>query len=208
MNYYNYDDNELLSYVEEHDEDAKEIMIKKYEPYIVSTAKRMYMQCHQKSGLELGDLIQEGLVGLNNAIQNYSKNEEASFYTYAKKCIDNHILTLIVQNSRKKNRILNESVSLDSLLDERENLENILLKDETDTPEQQLIAVETENEIMNNIRTQLSDMETEIFDLRLTGLTYRDIAEFLDKDPKVVDNTLQRIKGKLKKVIENLESQD
>lgn len=208
MNYYNYDDNELLSYVEEHDEDAKEIMIKKYEPYIINTSKRIYMQCQQKSGLELSDLIQEGLVGLHKAIQSYSKNEGSIFYTYAKKCIDNHILSLVVQNSRKKNRILNESVSLDSLLDESENLENILLKDEAETPEQQLIATETENEIMKNIRNQLSEMETEIFDLRLTGLSYRDIAEFLEKDPKAIDNTLQRIKGKLKKVIENLESQD
>lgn len=208
MNYYNYDDNELLSYVEEQNEDAKEIILKKYEPYIINSAKRIYKQSSCTSGLEMSDLIQEGLVGLTNAIQTYNTNMNVIFYTYAKKCIDNHMISLAVKNSRKKNKVLNESISLESLLDDRENLENILMKDEKETPEQQLISLETENEIMKRIRNQLSDLETEIFDLRLSGLSYRDIAEFLEKDRKTVDNTLQRIKIKLKKVISEIESQD
>lgn len=208
MSYYNYDDNELLSYVEEQDEDAKEIILKKYEPYIVNSAKKIYNQSSCKNGLEMSDLIQEGLVGLTNAIQTYNTDMNTMFYTYAKKCIDNHMISLAVQNNRKKNKVLNESLSLESLLDDCESLENILMKDEKETPEQQLIALETENEIMERIRKQLSDLETEIFDLRLAGLSYRDIAEFLDKDRKTVDNTLQRIKTKLKKVISEIESQD
>lgn len=43
-------------------------------------------------------------------------------------------------------------------------------------------------------------METQVLDLFLKGLTYQEIAEKLGKTPKVIDNALQRIKAKLKKL--------
>ena len=36
----------------------------------------------------------------------------------------------------------------------------------------------------------------------MNDFSYREIAEILEREPKVVDNTIQRIRSKLKKIIE------
>ena len=208
MNYKDYNDYELLSYVEEHNEDAKEFLLKKYEPYIQHMAYQLYHNCVYKDRIELSDLIQEGMVGLNRSIETYQPNTNVLFYTYAKTCIDHQMYSYLVQVGRQKNKLFNESVSLETLLETHENLENIILSDHRETPEEQLISRETEKEIFETLKKQLSDMELEIFELKLTGLNYKEISEFLEKDSKVVDNTLQRIKNKLKKIIREVESQE
>lgn len=209
MKYQNYEDNELLSYVEENNDQAKEAIFKKYEPYIVGTSQKIYKKFPNKvNGLELNDLIQEGLLGLSKAIHTYNDSFKTSFFTYATRCIDNYIFSLLIRNNRKKNQLLNESVSLEGIFDESEYLKDILLKDTKSSPEEQVIAIETENEILKKIRYELSNMETQIFDLYLSGLSYRDIANFLEKDPKIIDNTLTRIKIKVKNVIKEMESQE
>ena len=38
--------------------------------------------------------------------------------------------------------------------------------------------------------------------MRINGFNYKEIAELLEKDPKAIDNALQRIKSKLKKYLE------
>ena len=208
MNYKEYDDNELLSYVEEHSEDAKELILKKYEPYIQHMETQIYKNCIYKDRMELGDLVQEGLVGLMKGIETYHPEEKALFYTYAKKCIDHEMLSYVIQVNRQKYRILNESVSLEMLLETYENYENIILKDQSKTPEEQIISNETEKEILETLKKNLSDLELEIFELKMAGFQYKEISNFLEKDRKVVDNTLQRIKSKLKKIISDMESQD
>ncbi len=208
MKYREFDDNELLSFIEENNEDMKELLCKKYEPYISHMAAKIFHHSKYNHGLELKDLIQEGMIGLTQAIDTYQATSDASFYTYAKTCIDHKMLSLMQQRGRKKHKVFNESLSLDSLLDDTDNLENIILKDDSVNPEKQLMNQETENEILRRLREELSSAELQIFDLKLSGLNYRDIAEFLEKSPKIVDNTLQRIKVKLKRIIKELESQD
>jgi RNA polymerase sporulation-specific sigma factor len=87
MNYRELNDHELLSYIAESHGEAEEIIFHKYEPLIHSTAKRMYTYC-KNTGLELNDLIQEGMLGLNQAIVTYKDNKDTMFFTYAKTCIE------------------------------------------------------------------------------------------------------------------------
>ena len=48
----------------------------------------------------------------------------------------------------------------------------------------------------------MSDFERSVFDLKVFGLEYKEIAQLLDKSYKSVDSALQRIKGKVKKVLD------
>ena len=91
MNYKDYNDYELLSYIAENNEEANNIMIKKYEPLINKIAKKMISHC-KNNGLELSDLVQEGMIGLNHAIEKYRERENILFYTYAKKCIERMLI--------------------------------------------------------------------------------------------------------------------
>ena len=47
----------------------------------------------------------------------------------------------------------------------------------------------------NNI---LTDFEKQVFELKINGFEYKEIADILDKDSKSIDNALQRIRLKIK----------
>jgi len=201
MNYRELNDNELLSYVSESNEQAEELLYKKYEPLINSSAKRMYTYC-KNTGLEFGDLVQEGMLGLNQAINTYKDNKDTLFYTYAKTCIDRKIISLVVSATRQKHKILNTSLSFEKEFEDDSNnkLENII-KDTKENPEEILINSEKEEELIKQIKSVLTEFEEQVFDLKLNYFNYKEIAEILDKDPKAIDNALQRIRIKAKKVI-------
>ena len=49
------------------------------------------------------------------------------------------------------------------------------------------------------MRKKLSALEQQVLKLYLQGLNYRKIAEILQREPKSIDNALQRIRGKFVK---------
>jgi RNA polymerase sporulation-specific sigma factor len=202
MNYKEYNDYEILNYIADADQDAIDLMYKKYEPLIYSISKKM-LNCNKNIGLELNDLIQEGMLGLQDAIDTFNTDEETTFYTYAQTCIKRKILSYIISANRIKKKALNEAVSIDFTDDTGEN-KNIeyLFKNDNINPENILINEETQKELYEIAANKLSKTELQVFELKASGFNYKEIAEILDKTPKQVDNTIQRIKLKLKKEIE------
>ncbi len=201
MKYSDYNDYELLNYISENNEEANEILFEKYKPLIVNISNKMYKYC-QNRGLELNDLIQEGMLGLNLALKNYDQDKEASFYTYAKKCIERKIISLVVSTSRLKHKPLNDSVSFEIKLNDDDTFERVI-EDNSYNPEEMIVVSETENEIIKKAHEILTDLEKQVFDLKLSGFNYKEIATILDKEPKTIDNAIQRIKNKIKSTILN-----
>ena len=198
MEYKEFNDYELLSYIAEGNEDANNIIIKKYEPLINKIAIKMLPYC-QNNGLEKSDLIQEGMIGLNHAIDRYQEQEDALFYTYAKKCIERKIISVVVSSNRNKNKILNESISYD----DDENLLIKFIKSQSPSPEEQILNLELEEDLLIRIKDILTDLEEQVFSLLISGFKYREIAEILDKDQKSIDNAIQRIKTKIKNILKD-----
>lgn len=196
MDYKDYNDYELLNYIAEGNEDANNIIIKKYEPLINKVALKMLPYC-KGNGLELSDLVQEGMIGLNHAIDRYQEMENTLFYTYANKCIERKIISVVIASNRNKNKILNESISYD----DDENLLLKFIKDNAPTPEDVVISEELEEKLLNKIKDKLTDLEVSVFTLLINGFKYKEIASILDKDEKSIDNAIQRIKSKIRKVI-------
>ena len=52
-----------------------------------------------------------------------------------------------------------------------------------------------------SIKQRLSDREYEVYSLMVNGLKYDEIATLLNRDLKQVDNTIQRVKNKIKKIL-------
>lgn len=196
MNYNDINDYELLSYVSEN-EDASEIIFEKYKPLIINVATNMIKYC-KNSGVDLNDLIQEGLVGLNIAIKSFTDNKDASFYTYAVRCINNRMISLIVSCRRLKNKALNDSVFLELSDNDLTNSYGKDIADNSFNPEEILIDLENKNEILEIIENCLNENEKQVIYLKIDGYKYKEIADILGKDIKYVDNIIQRIKNKLK----------
>lgn len=198
MNYKNYNDYELLSYVNDNNEEAIELIYKKYQPLIEQNAKRL-LKYSKYAGLELNDLIQEGLLGLSKAIKSFSDTKEASFYTYAKTCVERKQISALIGSQRLKHKFLNESLPFEVYDKDQEPIDlGDLIIDNSNNPENIMSDIEESNMLIEKINGVLTDFERQVFNLKASGFNYIEIANLLEKDRKQIDNAIQRIKCKIK----------
>ena len=197
MNYDNLNDYEILSYVSENNEDANDVIFEKYRPLIYDRATKLYAHC-KNYGIEVNDLVQEGMIGLNDAVNSFNDSMDACFYTYALKCINSRIISYIVKLGRFKNKALNESIYLEINEYNVGNDFGKKLVDNSYNPEEILIDSENASEIMMMIDEILNDTEKEIINLKINGFSYKEIADITGKQIKLVDNTLQKAKNKIR----------
>lgn len=197
------DDSELIYLVSENNEEANNIIFKKYASVIDYYAKK-YLNLVDGKGMDYNDLYQEGLIALNEAINNYKEQKNIKFSSFASVCIERKMVSLVRMATRKKHSILNESYSLDyKKEDDSESLIN-LLQSNKDNIEDILINKESTIHIINKINTSLSSLEKEVYEMRLNGYSYEMIAKSIGKTPKSIERTLDRIRNKLKDVINEI----
>lgn len=199
MNYDDINDNELLFLVSESNEEAKSLLVKKYTGIVYKIAHR-YTSLAESLGIDEKDLVQEGLIGLTKAIDTYNTEKEALFYTYVTTCIEANIKSALRKANRKKNRTLNDSISLDKLYEEESNIEEIL-KDEQYNPSLKIQEEESMEEILKKSKKLLAPFEYKVLELKIFGYTNQEVADITKKNKKAIENTLFRIKNKLKNKI-------
>lgn len=197
--YENLNDYELLDQVADN-EFATETLFEKYKPLIYGIAKKAYYT-RQNTGLEMNDLIQEGMIGFSIAINTFDDKKKTTFFTYARTCIMRRVNSTIVAANRLKHQILNESISVE-ILDSETNTDNQILSDTKNNPESLLIENENVQEIKKIIDSELTEFEKKVCDLKTSGFDYKEIAEILNKTPKSIDNAFSRIKAKIQKSLE------
>ena len=193
-------DEEIVALAQSGDKLAYEFLIDKYK----SIAK-VKSQTYFIIGADHEDVIQEGMIGIFKAIRDYDSSKKASFKTFAELCITRQIVTAIQRANRQKHQILNESVSLNPLgdaydmssepLNIRERQYDIISPDMD--PEDTLLMKEIFNYIRENESEIFSPMEVEVWYELMSGKNYREIAENMEKEPKIIDNAVQRIKKKV-----------
>ena len=197
-----YTDEELICRLRDGEETIMDYIMKKYKNLVRKNAQNMYIL-----GAEEQDLIQEGMIGLFNAIKDYDSGRDASFFTFADLCISRRMYNAIKASKREKHTPLNNYVSLygdndDKNLDGKSGVIELLSAGEISNPENLLIDRENVERIENLVEQELSNFEKQVFDLYITGMKYGQIAKVLGKDEKSTDNALQRIKNKLKKAMQ------
>lgn len=192
-NYKEYNDYELISLAQEQNEDATKIIYQKYKPIIYKKCTK-YIQFLK--GIELCDLVQECYVILDYCLKSFNQDNNNTFYTFFNVCIDRYLTNEYKKNNNTKNKLLNESISLDYLYEDNNSLINLII-DNSNNPELEITNTEelltTYNKIINN----LTSLEECVFILRIQDFSYKEIASILDKDKKSIDNATQRIKNKI-----------
>ena len=195
-------DEALCSLAASGDRIPEEALVMRYNRLVRVCARPYFL-----AGGDSEDLIQEGMVGLLNAIREYDPGKGSSFRTYAETCIRNRILSAIRAAARDKHTPLNHYVSYETpLLDG--NTDSYPLsasRQPQQNPEDMLISREERRERLGTLKGQLSGFEAQILDLYLRGLSYVEIASEVDRSPKAVDNAVQRIR---RKVAQHLSSGD
>ena len=194
MNYTNYTDEELISMLRAGDAEIADYIMEKYKPLVRKKTNAMYL-----IGGETEDLIQEGMIGLFKAVRDFDPAKEVAFFAFAEICITRQLYSALEASNRKKHIPLNTYVSFSNQEEDGVNLEQIVTE-QTLSPEQVMIERERKQEFFKKLDEKLSPMERKVLYLYLEGSSYTMIAEDLDKTPKSIDNTLQRIRGKVKEL--------
>ena len=195
-----YSDEEIIENVREGEASGIDELFERYKDVVRSIASTMYL-----IGGENDDLIQEGMIGLFKAVQEYDPGRDASFGTFARLCITRQIYSAVKASSRKKHIPLNTYVSLyEENKDDDESGRSVEVQDmlragNATDPEQVVLSNEKSEEIERAIEQELSPLEKNVLELYVTGMSYSDIADVLGKNEKAMDNAIQRIRGKLRK---------
>jgi RNA polymerase sporulation-specific sigma factor len=193
--YANLTDQQIVRLAQAGEEAAVECLLYKYRS-LVRTKVRSYFLL----GAEKEDLLQIGMIGLWQAVVDYRADKEISFLSFARICIERHVITAIKTATRQKQAPLNTSVSLEYPSDDSEsewNLAEILVSHDMVDPEELVLKREDNTRLQDMLRRLLSDFEWRVLGGYQMGKSYREIASELECKTKSVDNALARIKRKI-----------
>ncbi|MBQ7104758.1 MAG: sigma-70 family RNA polymerase sigma factor [Bacilli bacterium] len=187
--------------ISENNEDAYSLMIEKYQPLVKKYAER-YMYKYKNYGIELDELIQEGTIGLINAINSYMNQDKCIFYTFANLIIKREMDRYVKKTLRNKHLILSTAISMSESI----GVDDLILE-ETIYHENNLVEFYLEDEyyskLLYKFKYELSDLQSMIYELRLNSFSNKEISILLDITYKNVDNSIRLIKNKFKNYIQS-----
>ena len=190
-------DDELIRRLRMGETGIIDYLMEKYKNLVRKEANAMYLL-----GGETDDLIQEGMIGLFKAVQDYDVDQEASFFSFARLCVTRQLYSAIEASNRKKHSPLNSYISLYEREDGENSLIDTMESGQETNPEELLVSQERAKTLEERLEKELSELERRVLYLHLMGTDYKTIAKLLDRSPKTIDNALQRIKGKMQKILE------
>ena len=173
-------------------------IVQKYSSYVSLLSRKFFIV-----GGTPEDLFEEGVIGILEACKNYNGESlfEDKFDPFVKLCIKRQILDAIKKSNTGKNKALNESipfVTYDHEGEEQSMLEILADRNTSNDPLDLFIDKEKVDERLKKCETRLSDFEKQVLNHYLAGEKQAEIAKSLNREVKSIDNTLQRIKTKLK----------
>lgn len=176
------------------DRNAWDFLAETYRPLIQYQVRPYFM-----IGAEEEDLVQEGLIGLTEAIRDFVPTKGVKFRTFATLVIRRHVYSAMEKAGRLKHLPLNSYLSLQETLpgDSKQRVEDVLEDVDSQNPLEQVIDSEGMKEYLEHISKVLSPLEQTILSNYLEGHSYREISEVTGRDVKSVDNAIQRIRKKL-----------
>ena len=173
-----------------------DFLLEKYKNLVRKKANALFLL-----GGDTDDLIQEGMIGLFKAVRDYDPAGGSSFYSFAGLCITRQMYKAVEAAARKKHSPLNTYISLSG--NEEPDGDVVQLESTLQiegNPENILVHQEQMEQLLGQMEDALSPMERQVLNLYLAGNNYRQIAGILDRPEKSIDNALQRIRQKIKKL--------
>ena len=189
-------DEQLVELVKQGNETAETELFSRYK-YLVTKICRGYFIV----GGDIEDLIQEGMIGLYKAIKSFTADKDSSFKTFASVCIKHQVQVAIKSANTNKNRPLSSAISFQNFQSDPNNSNFDYLPVELvleTTPAEKVIDKENFDNLKLLIKQTLSKTEYKVLGLYLQGYSYKEISQKLEITKKSIDNSLTRIKTKLR----------
>ena len=205
-NYSVMNDEQLIELIKLGDKYAIDFLIEKYKDLVNMKVSKYFM-----IGAEREDIIQEGMIGLFKAIQNFNSDKQNSFKTFANLCVERQLITAIKTSNRQKHMPLNSylSLSASAFNNSDEDVDSSMIEffdsHTTEDPLDTITKKEYYKNVEDAIDKSLSDFEKKVLQRFIKGESYVSIAEKLDAPVKSVDNAIQRIRKKAIKCLGNEE---
>ena len=195
-------DEELVRLYHNGEEKAADFLVEKYKNLVRKEIRTYFLE-----GADEDDLLQEGRIGLWEAIKGYKSEKNVAFMIFASICIKRQIKTAVTKSQRLKNKPLNEYISFDTPINDDQGEESVLLytipSTEDVNPEKLVIEREQSSQLLTEVFDSLSKMEEEVLELFMEGLSYEEIGKVINKSAKAVDNAMQRIRSKINSIRKN-----
>ena len=152
---------------------------------------------------DMDDLIQEGTIGLLDAIGKYDPSRGASFKTYASIEIRGNVFNAYRSRNSQKNSVLNNCLSVDAIREDlitgRESSYTLISDDMT--PEENAIFDEICDALSRCISTELTEKERHCLTLKISGASVKEIAGIMNLSEKAVETAISRARKKLKEIL-------
>ena len=199
-NIFDVNDNELLMLYQEDDENAKNLLYMKYK-FIIDILIKKYSKHINDLNIDYQEIYSECSVGFSDGLRHFKDDKNASLATFITLCIERRLNAVIKKYSRDKYKIMQDSYSLDFIYNDNDFKLMDIISDDTFDPLKNMTEKEQYDELLKNIEEQLTKTEYEVFVLLARGLDYITISKILEKSPKQIDNAIQRIKSKIRKIV-------
>lgn len=188
----------ILKQAQSGDDNSIELIINMYSNMVYKNSSPFFLK-----GGDRDDLIQEGYIGLLNAIKFFDKTKFASFSTFASLCITRQIISTVKRYNFGKYKILNDAFFGDLYSENEEKISYNTPSLKFYSPEEIILAKELIKLLNNYLEINLSHFEKKVCYFLINQYTYIEIADLLSETPKKIDNTIQRIKKKVNLYLSN-----
>ena len=156
--------------------------------------------------ISLEDLHQEGSIGFTKAIHQFDESRGFQFSTFARVCIEREVRSALRKLRSDSYRVLSQAKSLDMDVTDDHHVQLIdtidQWKPEFDPVYMMQVAWAVDQ--IPLIRENLPDIQWDIYTMSQLGYSYREIATQLGVREKDVDNTIQKIRKKLRTLFDTL----
>lgn len=200
MDYSSLSDREVIKLIRQGDRDAMDHMLNRYRGMVKKETRTMYLY-----GGEEDDLVQEGMIGLFNAIRDYDLDKDTDFALFAHICIVRRLYRAVTVANEKKHNPLNSYVSFSSPVATDSSGNRVefadVLEDPTGSAEERALSSVSTEDLKEYLDKNLTGREKEVLDHFLAGESYEETGRKLHCSKKAVDNAIQRVRLKVRRYL-------
>lgn len=188
-------ENEILALAQQGNAVAQEQIIRKYDYLVKRKGERYFLP-----GGEKEDLLQEGMIGLYQAMLGYRAERGLPFPAFAGMCIGRRMVDAVRRATAGNRMFPTEHISL-AELQEKEQKGGYPVSTEQlrRNPEWMMMQKEYYQELQYYIRAHMTRLERMVLYRIALGYSLGETAGVISRSRKAVDNAMQRVREKMRK---------